>query len=155
MIREREVKESPWNLYIYVIWHQTPRCMTRNDNEVSSLFSCLSIVIDDRLLSMRSFIIQRFFFETQKNEWIITGNPLKGLNEHQDSIKAGITLSSKSSSTVDEDREMWPRHTHAHARTHSIGIHNQSAQCKLILCIVLLNNTQKKPLGESQKSLHT
>ena len=62
-------------------------------------------MIDDRLLSTRSFIIQSFL-RLQKNERIITGSPLKGFNEHRDSIKAGITLSSKSSSTVDEDMEM-------------------------------------------------
>lgn len=55
---------------------------------------------------MMSFIIQIFFLKAQKNEGIITGSPLKGLNEHQDSIKAGITLSSKNSSTVDEEREI-------------------------------------------------
>lgn len=76
---------------------------------------------------MMSFIIQIFFLKAQKNEGIITGSPLKGLNEHQDSIKAGITLSSKNSSTVDEDREIWPRHTsmHAHARTLSVYLTNQ------------------------------
>lgn len=59
-------------------------------------------MIDDRLLKNEEL----YNSEARKNERIITGSPLKGLNEHRDSIKDGITLSSKSSSTVDEDREI-------------------------------------------------
>lgn len=44
-------------------------------------------------------------FRALKNDQIITGSPLMDLNEHRDSIKYGITLSSKSSSTVHEDRD--------------------------------------------------
>lgn len=73
-------------------------------------FSYISTVIDIRLHKNEGLCK----VESLKNERIITGSPLKGLNEHWDSIKDGITLSSKSCSTVDEDREKWPMRTHLH-----------------------------------------
>lgn len=54
-------------------------------------------MIEERLLKNEEL----YDFRALKNERIITGSPLMELNEHRDSIKDGITLSSKSSSTVD------------------------------------------------------
>lgn len=62
-----------------------------------STFSYFNIVIDERLLKNEEL----YNFRALKNERIITGSPLMELNEHRDSIKDGITLSSKSNSTVD------------------------------------------------------
>lgn len=73
--------------------------MTSNPrvNQSSPIFSYFNVVIDERLLKNEEL----YNFRALKNERIITGSPLMELNEHRDSIKDGITLSSKSSSTVD------------------------------------------------------
>lgn len=84
--------------------HTHAHYMTANSQTQSKffIFSYFNIVIDNKLLKNERLCDVK----ARKNERIITGSPLKGLNEYQDSIKNGITLSSKRSSTVDKEKEI-------------------------------------------------